>query len=198
MKVNVLTVGDYQVNCYVLKKNNEILIIDPGAETNKILSLIQDGDKVSAILLTHGHFDHIGAVDDLVRKFDCPVLIHPKDNELAQNPKINSLGGHSAKVSSKLVPITIGEWTIGDFNGINHYTPGHTAGSVIIQIEDILFTGDTLFYHSIGRTDLFSGSEEEMKKTIQKIKLLPRSLLVYSGHGEMSILGDEIKNNPYF
>ncbi len=198
MKINTICVGEYQVNCYVLKQENDSLVIDPGDDVEKIIDAIPSDSHLKGILLTHGHFDHIGAVDDLVSRYQCPVYCCLKESDLLTNPKLNSLGQLSARVKSKLTPLHEGSWKCGNFEITNYFTPGHTVGSMCFQIENILFTGDTLFYRSIGRTDLFSANEVEMMKTIEKIKKMDPSLLVYPGHGPTTTIEEEIKFNPYF
>lgn len=189
-------VGLYATNCYILKDNKKIIIIDPGKKAEKISSYIYNDETVEAIILTHGHFDHIGAVDDLVKTYNCDVYINEKDKELL-NHRLNEMAGYSSKVSSDVKNLKEGKVTINGFLLNIIYTPGHTEGSVLIQYKNHLFTGDTLFKQSIGRTDLFGSNNSKMIQSIKLIKTLDSSLIVYPGHGETTILSEELKFNPF-
>ncbi|MFV0380508.1 MAG: MBL fold metallo-hydrolase [Anaerorhabdus sp.] len=198
MEVKMLSVGLYQVNCYILKQNKEVLIIDPGAQEEKIIKEIRKDEKVLGVILTHGHFDHIGAVDKVCDEFKCDVYVNPKDYPLIQDKSINSLGDQSGSIKRKPVALTMGELSIGDFKLFCQSAPGHSKGSTIIQIENILFTGDVVFKSSIGRVDLWGGNEMEMLNTISEFKKFNDDLLIYPGHGDISDVKTEKKFNPYF
>lgn len=192
-----VVVGLYGTNCYIVKENNEVLIIDPGKKADRIISNINVTEKVVGIILTHGHFDHIGAVDNLVEYYNCDVFINLKDKELL-NHKMNSMAGYIGKVKSEVKSLPEGKFNIGTFNLNIIYTPGHTEGSILIEYKNHLFTGDTLFKNSIGRTDLYSGNNSKMFQSIKLIKQLNSELIVYPGHGDSSILKDELINNPFY
>lgn len=197
MEVKRYCVGAFGTNCYLVKKENDVLIIDPGASFAKLLSYIDEAWNIQAILLTHGHFDHIQAVDKLQAHFHCPVYLNENDEELARNEKLNSLGNYSACLHCKTKQLKEGELEIGKFKIQVTEAPGHTAGSVLLQIEDYLFTGDVLFKGSIGRTDLYSGSESEMKRSLQLFYAMDEKLIICPGHDDTSTLKHELLFNPY-
>ena len=199
MEIRRITVGLYQTNCYLLVNDGEIVIIDPGSSWRKIEKAIEQYDqaKVIAIILTHGHFDHIGAVDDLVRVYRCPVYGCQDDEKMMRNEKYNSLDGLSATVSCDVNWLTEKQLKVGSFEFEIIYSPGHTNGSIMLLIDDCLFSGDTLFYLSVGRTDLYSGSSYKLSQSLQQLKTLDPKTVVYPGHGELTTVGFELRNNPY-
>ena len=170
MEIKTLIVGPLQTNCYLLKKDNDVLIIDPGSDADKIKESIKG--NVIAILLTHHHFDHIGALAELEKFYDVPVY------------DFNSLEEGKHKVKK--------------FNFDVIYTPGHTNDSVTYYFKDdkIMFVGDFIFKNSIGRTDL-GGNMAEMINSINKIKKYPKDIKLYPGHGNSTTLGYEKENNYY-
>lgn len=171
MHLDTIEVGYLKCNCYILNKDNNILIIDPGDELEKILPFIKDKNLL-AILITHHHFDHVGALKSLKEIVDTKIF------------DFNNF--------SKYV-------TIGPFNFEMIKTPGHKEDSVTYYFkeEKKMFTGDFLFKESIGRTDLLGGNELDMIKSIKKIKKYDDDIKIYPGHGEVTNLGDEKKNNIY-
>lgn len=172
MKIERIKTGYLEENCYIISKNNMCLVIDPGDDflaLDKIISKY----KLLGILITHHHFDHIGAVQPLKNKYQVEVY----DQKNLKEEK--SLG----KFHFKVIP-----------------TPGHTKDSIsfYFEKEKILFVGDFVFKNSIGRTDLDGGNYWAMRKSIEQLKRYPKDLILYPGHGEKTILEDEIKNNRYF
>jgi glyoxylase-like metal-dependent hydrolase (beta-lactamase superfamily II) len=196
MKIHRIALGMHQANCYIIKNKEDILILDPGARPERIKTYLGDGAKVTAILLTHGHFDHFGAVDELVKTYGCPVYLHEADEELLDN-EMNGMSGKMITVKSPLTYLQEGILKLG--TTILHIweAPGHTKGSVLIETEGHLFCGDVLFQGSIGRTDLHGGSEREMKRSLARIKTFDPKLIVHPGHGEETTIGIELKNNPF-
>lgn len=172
MKVDRVVTGILEENCYILTMNNECLIIDPGNDYDLIKEKIGE-NKVLAIVLTHKHFDHIGAVDNIVN--DYKVKVYSFEN-LAEN-KIK----------------------IGAFEFSVIYTPGHTSDSISFYFDNdkVMFTGDFLFKGTVGRCDLPTGDIEEMQKSINKIKRYTNDIIIYPGHGESTTLGNERNNNQY-
>ena len=182
MEIKKTVVGYLEENCYFIKEGNKGLIVDPGDEINKILKMIGD-TKIVGILITHAHFDHVGALDDLLKKYDVPIYYHNINNEL--NYK-------------KLINVEEQEYKIDNFTFDVIYTPGHRNDSVTFLFDDTMFTGDFIFYLSIGRTDLEYGNYEEMIDSIKKIKQYPDNITIFPGHGIDTTLGYEKENNSYF
>ena len=199
MKVEVIKVGMFQTNCYLVSNENEMIIIDPGASFKKIDEVIQKNEnvKVVAILLTHGHFDHIGAVDKIKEKYNCPIIASQEDEKILRNQKNNNLAGFAASVESEIKWIENDELNLGSIKVKVLFTPGHSAGSVMYIIDGKLFSGDTLFKLSVGRTDLYSGNEHKLKESLQQLYNLDRDMIVYPGHEESTTVGFELDHNPY-
>ncbi|MBQ1402609.1 MAG: MBL fold metallo-hydrolase [Oscillospiraceae bacterium] len=196
MLIKTLPVGDLETNCYVVtnEKTLECVVIDPGDESNTILDYLESNHLTcKAIFLTHGHYDHVGAVEAVQEETGATVYMNAKDD--AKN------------MHSFHFPFTLPEngrtYDDGDVvsaAGIDFSilsTPGHTPGSVVIRAEDALFTGDTLFRGSCGRTDLDGGSMEEMLQSLRKICSLEGDYEVYPGHMDCSSLIRERSFNYY-
>ena len=193
LQIHTLPLGDYQTNCYILHQegNRDCVVIDPGYEPEIILSYLSEkGLTLQAILLTHGHFDHVGAVRELAAQTDCRVYINPKDLSL---PPMLTAG-------PLYYTNTYGEGDQLDIAGISFRvmeTPGHTPGSVCLMAEQNLFSGDTLFSGSCGRTDLPGGDYRAMKESLKRLAALKEDYAVYPGHGSNTTLAWEQKTNPY-
>lgn len=159
MQIETIPVGYLQANCYLVTKNNKTIIIDPGDESSKIINHCI-GKNIVGILVTHHHFDHIGALEEIEKHY-----------KLKHNPKM-----------------------IEDFSYQVLETPGHTKDSICFYFEkeQTLFSGDFIFYHTIGRWDLESGSFKDMQSSIHKILTYPSNIKIYPGHGESTTLEDEI------
>jgi len=193
LKIHVLPLGDYQTNCYIVHEENstDCLIIDPGYEPEIISSYLEEkGLTPEAILLTHCHFDHVGAVKDLAAQYDCKVFLDKK--ELAMPPMLTNGPlyytdgyGDGDTLTLAGIPIQVLE------------TPGHTPGSVCLIMEDTLFSGDTLFAGSCGRTDFPGGSMKQMMASLARLAALPGDYQVLPGHMEPSTLDRERRFNPY-
>ena len=153
----------FLTNTYLLVEADEVIIIDPVSKADRIQAKILNNEKVVGILLTHGHFDHIGAVDELAEVYQCPVYLHYEDYEMTQDPQKNYSQTKKIKLKSKL-KFYEEQLQLGHFEFIIHHTPGHTPGSVCIEYKDLLFTGDTLFKESVGRTDLYRGNHKSLNK----------------------------------
>lgn len=204
--VETVVVGPFAVNCYVLfdDLSKDSVIIDPGAEPDRILRIIRENEiNPRAILLTHGHGDHIAAVADIKKAFDLPVVISGADQALLSNPSANvSALFHTpiiAPDADRLISdeelVTYGTITLRVIG-----TPGHTAGGVCFldETEGNLFCGDTLFAGSIGRTDFPGGSLEQLLDGIKsKLLKLPDSVVCYPGHGPATTIGAERTSNPF-
>lgn len=183
MEIKKTVVGVYQENCYLIKNNNCGLIIDPGDEVDKILDMIGD-TKIEGILITHAHFDHIGALEELESKLNVPIYYHNVNKELNYDD---------------LIDIKEQEYKTNSFNFKVIFVPGHRNDSVIyyFEKENIMFTGDFLFYLSIGRTDLEYADKEEMIKSVKLIKTYPDNIKIFPGHGTETNLEFEKKYNNY-
>ena len=189
LKIHVLPLGDYQTNCYIVHEENstDCLIIDPGYEPEIISSYLEEkGLTPAAILLTHCHFDHVGAVKDLAAQYDCKVFLDKK--ELAMPPMLTNGPlyytdgyGDGDTLTLAGIPIQVLE------------TPGHTPGSVCLIMEDTLFSGDTLFAGSCGRTDLPCGDARAMRDSLRRLAALSENYRVCPS----STLNREKKTNPY-
>ena len=197
MKLDILPIGLYEENIYILHEDGHVLIIDPGRFPDEISSHIQADEVVDGILLTHGHSDHTGAVDDLIDLYKCNAYIH-KDDYCLVDPNFSRVAGAETPVYSHLSYFEEGQMKIGEFNLEIIHTPGHSLGSVLIKYRNILFTGDTIFASDIGRTDLYGGNDEDMINSLIKISKLDHDLIIYPGHGLKSTIGNELKVNPYF
>lgn len=164
MDIKVLVVGALQENCYVCSIGNNAFIVDPGDEADRIIDACM-GKNVVEIIVTHHHFDHVGALDEIKKYF-----------KLEENVKSG----------------------IFDYEVIE--TPGHTSDSrsIYFENEKVMFTGDFLFYRSIGRTDLDTGSDIDMIKSLKKISKYPDDIVIYPGHGPKSTLGREKNNFKYY
>ena len=205
MKWKRIPLGKLKTNCYLYINEGNCLIIDPGDEGEKLIRLIKEqGLKPLAILLTHGHFDHIGAVDDIRNNFNIPCYIHHGDSKCLTDPTVN-LGNKWLREPLLLNKADYliekdGPITIGDFKIQVIHTPGHSRGSVCYFDTEtrILFSGDTLFCRAIGRTDLSTSNDPQIYESIfNKLFKLPDDTLVLPGHGPETILLDEKEKNPF-
>ena len=193
MEVTKLTLGLYQTNCYIVHAagSTHCCIIDPGYEAGKILSQVEDmGLTVEAIALTHGHFDHVGAVAEIAAETDCHVYISAAD--LALPPMITNGRLYYTQTYPGTGSVTAAGLT---FRVIP--TPGHTPGSVCLVCEDVMFSGDTLFCGSCGRTDLPGGNPAQIRDSLRALAALPGNFRVYPGHGSSTELNWEREHNPY-
>ncbi|OIJ14490.1 hypothetical protein BKP37_08130 [Anaerobacillus alkalilacustris] len=208
MEWKQIPLGPLQTNAYVLfNENKEAIIFDPGGEGTKLNTLLEaEGLSPKAILLTHAHFDHIGAVDDVRDFWKIPVYIHKKEKDWLTDSKKNGstlfLGGSNAvKVNAADFFIKEeGRLEIGSFSFEVFETPGHSPGSVSYYLKElgIVFSGDVLFAGGIGRTDLPGGSYDVlMDSIINKLMELPEQTTVASGHGPLTRIGIEMDSNPY-
>lgn len=197
MIIETFIVGMLSTNCFVVnsEKSKEAIVIDPGldspVEAQQIFDYIaKEKLKVKLILNTHGHHDHISGDLIFQEKYGIPIYIHRYDVPLLE-----------ALETSKLhAPVLLEEGSLikfGDESLTVMLTPGHTPGSICLVGEKVVFTGDTLFNEGIGRTDFPGGSLRAIRASLQKLVGLPNYLLVYPGHGPMSIIGEEKRNNPF-
>lgn len=197
-------IGMVGSNTYLLydEEQKDGAIIDPGGETKPLLQEIEKSEiTVRYLLNTHGHFDHIAANAQLQSTFDVPLGIHPADRDLLLD------GGGAPWFGLAYVPsprpnIDLTEDTVLDLGRLRIevlHTPGHTPGSVCLYVpaENALFTGDTLFANSVGRTDLPGGNAHQLTESLRKLLSLPRETTIYPGHGATTTLGRERQHNPW-
>ena len=188
-----MPLGAYQTNCYLLYRpeRQDCIVIDPGYEPETVLSQVKRlGKTIAAILLTHGHFDHVGAVRDLAAETGCPVYIH--EAELSMPPQMTAGRLYYTNLYTEGDIVSLAGLTIRVY-----HTPGHTPGSVCLETEGLLFTGDTLFAGSCGRTDLPGGSWPTILASLGRLRGFDGTLQVLPGHGESSLLSQEARHNPF-
>lgn len=183
--------GDYQTNCYLVRQTGQTqcVLIDPGYAADFLLDTLNAKElELSAIALTHGHFDHVGAVRDLAAETGCRVYL--SGDELSLPPAITAgrlyyTDLYTDRFTAAGIPFTVLK------------TPGHTPGSVCLRTGSLLFSGDTLFAGSCGRTDLPGGNPADMRASLKLLAAIPENLTVYPGHGEATTLDAEKRYNPY-
>lgn len=200
MEIKSVCVGELMVNCYILADGKEACVIDPGSEADRI---IQEADKMGAkitkILLTHGHYDHIGAVKRLAEKTGAKVYVHKEDEiMLSDNEKnLNFMSEIKIENCSADVLLSGGEIiNVGSKELKIYHTPGHSPGGISIYTDGFLFAGDLLFRGSIGRFD-YGNVRVELESLKFLVDTFSDDTIVYPGHGEFTTIGEEKQFNPY-
>ncbi len=204
MQIKRFVLSAISVNSYVLFKDKEAVVIDVGLNPQALIRFLEEHElDLQGILITHGHFDHIGGINDLQDKFLAPVYIHEAEAAWLSNPEMNGSTHFpyfgEIRISTEVCTL-IGDskLKVGNFIFDVIYTPGHSPGGVTYKIDEYLFTGDTLFKESIGRTDFAGGSHTQILHSINdKLFRFEEDLIVYPGHGEESRLNHEKMFNPY-
>ncbi|WP_148224744.1 MBL fold metallo-hydrolase [Vulcanisaeta moutnovskia] len=196
VSVEIITVGPLETNCYLVCEGKDCLVVDPGDEAETILTILGNR-RVLAVVATHLHFDHIGAVEGIVSSTGAPFMVHRLDWEMRDKytQLARSWGFEPPNLPQ---PIFIDEGSGLPFNLKVMHTPGHTPGSISIVGDGFVLTGDTLFAGSVGRTDLPGGDIELLIRSICRLyRELPGNYIVYPGHGPPTTINDEADNN-YF
>jgi len=200
-----MSLGMLETNCYIVENDRAVLVIDPGAEPERVIDQIRAINKpVTAILLTHTHFDHIGAVDELCRQFDVPLYAADKEKYWLTNSEFNGSQKYSAygmpEIIVRQIPKVLvkGSRTIGTFQFDVYETPGHSPGSLSFVFDDFAVVGDTLFKEGIGRTDLKEGNLQSLMHSITEVLFrLDEQMIIYPGHGPKTTIGYEMNHNPF-
>jgi hydroxyacylglutathione hydrolase len=203
MIIKNLVVGPLESNCFIIADENtrQVLVIDPGDEPDRILDLINENNfKVKYIICTHAHFDHVGAVPDLKNETGAKIVIHRDDLEIYR-----STTDQAALWGYKLDPMPEPDMLVSDGDKIEIenlrfeilHTPGHSPGGICLYGEGILITGDTLFAGSVGRTDLYGGDVEKLKKSFRRLMSFSDETRVLPGHGPETTIGQEKSYNLF-
>ena len=201
MKVSYYAVGGYGANCVIVSDGNgQCVVIDPGDDAERLWAILTElGDTVTAILLTHAHFDHMLAVRELQEKTGAPLYVHAAEAGALTNAARSLIPPHRFPY-----PLTADRFLedgdtvqVGETALTVLHTPGHTPGSCCYYGDGVLIAGDTLFAGSIGRTDFYGGSMTEMRNSLRRLNTLPTNTRVIAGHGEETTIGYEQRYNPY-
>ncbi len=205
LKVEQLVLGPVSTNCYFAlnQETKELLIIDPADQPERIFQKAaqMEGTPV-AVLLTHGHFDHISAAEAVRDRYDIPVYACPLEGEMLREPSVNMTQYYGRPVSMKadIMPSDLEVFEVADFMVQMIFTPGHTKGSCCYYFKDenVLFSGDTLFHGSVGRTDFPGGSSAQIVESLHRlVDTLPEDTVVYPGHDMSTTIGYEKRYNPF-
>src|SRR5699024_3666593 len=206
MKLHIkgMSLGPLGANSYILQKENDVLVVDPGGDAETIIETIeQDGVTPLAILLTHAHFDHIGALDTIRKHYNIDVYLHEQEKDWLEESKLNRsklFTGEDIVTSPQEHVLSEGTFNIGPFLFEVYHTPGHSPGSVsyVFHEEEKVVSGDVLFYQGVGRTDLPGGDVGDLSDSIkQKLYTLDDTFTVFPGHGPKTTIGSEKRNNPF-
>jgi glyoxylase-like metal-dependent hydrolase (beta-lactamase superfamily II) len=198
MKVFRIINGKIESNVYIVTHNNQTFIIDPGFDYNGIFRYVEENKlTVKAILLTHGHYDHCSALDQVASKYNCPAYMNLRDMIFIESPNSKSIS--IKRMSTKL------NTPIRDIQTLNHpdisifSSPGHSPGGVVFKFknESSIFVGDSIFKNSVGRTDLPGSSPSDLEESLKMILSFPPKTVIYPGHGEKTSVEEELKYNPF-
>ncbi|MBE6080269.1 MAG: MBL fold metallo-hydrolase [Veillonella sp.] len=205
MKLYRMPLGALGTNCYIVvdESNQHCLVVDPGGEGERLVALLKEkGVQPEAVILTHGHGDHIGGVQAVVDAFKVPVYINKGDEEFLTNSNLNLSGaiGQPVKVTGDIRFIKEDDVIhLGEYSFKVIETPGHTPGGVCFYGEGMVLAGDSLLLESIGRTDFPGSSYEDLIDSVRhKLFTLPEETVVYPGHGPETTIGHEETYNPFF
>lgn len=200
VKFRCMQLGDYQVNCYLVWESGQCVVIDPGDTPEVVLAAARElGLSIQGVLLTHGHFDHVGGAARIVEETGCPLWMHRADASLPSHPAYRRLYPLEVfRLADSIHFYSRGEAVnLAGLVFTVYETPGHTQGSVCLQCGKLLFTGDTLFADACGRTDLPGGDPEAMNRSLLALSRLDPSLRILPGHGPGSTMDQEQRTNPF-
>jgi len=203
MDYKKIITGMIQVNTYIIHNNvDECLIIDPSDGCGEVLSYLQKENlRPLAILLTHGHFDHIMGIPEILKVYnEAKIYIHDNDKYMLSDPVINRSARRNIDFmyTGNAEPLTEGKMSIGSFEFNVLHTPGHTQGGCCFVFHNVCFCGDTVFANSVGRSDFPNGNHDQLIDSIsKKIMTLPPQIILNPGHGNSTTVGTERRSNPY-
>ncbi|MBC2581140.1 MBL fold metallo-hydrolase [Clostridium sp. DJ247] len=198
MKLKTIPAGIYSANCYIIMddETKDTAVIDPGGDAEDLIRAIKDtGAQVKFILLTHGHIDHTDAAVQIKEEFNVPIYISQEDYNICEKGEyiFGNISGNIDKYIKEHDTFRLGHKEIKAI-----HTPGHTPGGMCFLVNEMIFTGDTLFAGSIGRTDFIGGDFDTIIKSIkEKLMILPDNITVLPGHGPKSTIGEERTHNPF-
>lgn len=191
----------FQENTYVLYKNDRVLVIDPGDAPGNYADLLRKDSNVAAVLATHTHLDHVLSAAHLCKNYECPFVCSARDQEILDALKLTCDRYNMPYFGTPVIDKDISEIQHFEIEGFSidvFHTPGHTPGSVCYLIDGVLFSGDTLFHRSVGRTDLPGGDHATLIRSIRTLfNKVPDETMVYPGHMNSTTIGDEKKFNPF-
>ena len=205
LELQQMVLGPVYTNCYFLKnkETGETLIVDPADSPKRIFQKVEDmGAKPVGILLTHGHFDHIMGIDGFLKEYSVPVYVHEDDLKMMEDPQWNQSAIYTAGYTfAGAAPLRDGQTlSLAGYDFQVLHTPGHTPGGCCyyVKSEGVLFSGDTLFQRSVGRTDFEGSSTKDLIRGIkEKLMVLPDDTHVYPGHMGETLIGYEKRENPF-
>lgn len=203
MKIEKIIEPYFGENMYILidEETKKCAVVDPGGASDKILNYIRlNSLNLEYIILTHGHGDHIGAVNKIKSQTNVKVIAHNDEKELLNDNKKNlsySMHCGPQQLDADIYVKDKDKLELGNLKLSFIHTPGHTKGCMCIRVNDDMFTGDTLFAGSIGRTDLYGGDYKQIEKSLKKLSKFEDKVKIHPGHGPSSTLGIEKMSNPY-
>lgn len=204
MRIKRIVVGELGVNCYIVidEETKACIAVDVGAEPYKIISFIEEEKlDLKAIILTHGHYDHIGGCLEVKDKFKAPIICGENEVDFLKNADANlaKMFGDDLVVRADESLKDNEEYKFGALSFRVIETPGHTPGGICLYFEKegVLFSGDTLFFCSVGRTDFYMGNTNQLLNSLKRLAGLDDGVIVYPGHGQQTSIGFEKQNNPY-